>query len=44
MNGSGTSWPHKNAGTQVPLMGSIYKVSVKAIAKTPGLYFTITLG
>ena len=36
VNGSGTSWTYKNAGTVVPLVNGITKVQLKAIPRRPG--------
>ncbi len=38
VNGSGTSWTYKNAGTVIPLEQGIQKMQLKAITSTPGKY------
>jgi hypothetical protein len=38
VNGSGTSWTYKNAGTAVPLVNGIQKVQLKKQASPPGKY------
>ncbi len=38
VNGSGTSWTYKNAGTVVPLINGIQKMQLKAVTSVPGKY------
>ena len=43
VNGSGTSWTYKNAGTMVPLVNGITSVQIKRLA-TPGQFKTKVKG
>ena len=38
VNGSGTSWTYKNAGTVTPLINGIQKMQLKAVSSVPGKY------